>query len=73
MLRLRPDRFRQPARLLRGLRSGRKMGTRGVGVSAHRRTGIRLGSHRQVRGGTDGCSGGIWRFYSVGQPCRNLG
>ena len=73
MLRRRPDRFRLLVQSLHVLRICRKTGIRGVDASAHHTMRTRSGLPRQERGGTDGCSGGIWRFYSVGQPCRNLG
>ena len=73
MLRRRPDQLHLLVQLLHVLRICRKMGTRDVGASIHHTMCTRSGLPRQERGGTDGCSGGIWRFYSVGQPCRNLG
>jgi len=57
MLRRRPDRCRWLVPQLRVSRSDRRMGTRGVGASAHHSCRANAG-----------CCGGIWKLYSAVQP-----
>lgn len=68
MLRLRPDRLRQPSQRLHGRRSGRKTGIRGVDASAHRNWSIHLGYLQPARHVHGDCCGAISILCSAGQP-----
>ena len=72
MLRLRPDRSRQPWQPLLGLHNGRMIHIRGVGASARRNSGIRSDWQQSERHVLYDCCDGTWRLYFAGQPCLNL-
>jgi hypothetical protein len=73
-LRLRrlPGQFLCQQRSLRVSRSGRKMGKRDAGASAHRSCHIRSDFLQSTNRASAGYCDVIWRLYSAGRPYRHL-